>query len=117
MNEEPEVSVVVVAHNDRQYLPSCIELLKQFLPVDHEIIVVDNDSTDGTGDWLSAQTFIKTIHEASDHGGYAAFNRGAKQARGRYLLFMHSDVLLSREAYPRMKQCILEKNVCAVGGG
>lgn len=116
MNKEPEVSAVVVAHNDRQYLPGCIELLKQFLPVDHEIIVVDNDSTDGTGVWLSAQTFIKTIHEASDHGLYAAFNHGAKQARGQYLLFMHSDVLLSREAYPRMKQCILEKNVCAVGG-
>lgn len=89
-------SIIVPVYNVAQYLPGCMEsLLAQDHP-DHEIILVDDGSTDGQSGPLCDQyaaahpALIQVIHQ--ENGGLgAARNTGIAASRGEYLLFVDSD--------------------------
>lgn len=51
----PEVSVVIVVRNARAFLPACIESVRAQAGVTWELVVLDNASDDGSGEWLREQ--------------------------------------------------------------
>lgn len=95
----PEISVVLPAYNERQSLPIAVERALDVLPgiVDtFEVIIVDDGSTDGTGD--VARALISKHHptvrlaEHQPNRGYgAAIRTGFGQARGKLLFYTDSD--------------------------
>jgi N-acetylglucosaminyl-diphospho-decaprenol L-rhamnosyltransferase len=84
----PRVSVIVVSWNAREHLAACLDRLSHQEP--HELIVVDNGSTDGGLDMLRARDDLRLI-ELENPGFGAANNVGAEHASGRYLLLLNSD--------------------------
>lgn len=58
--------------------------------VNHEHIIVDGGSTDGTVEWLKKQDYLIKIIDA-DNGMYEAINKGIKVARGNYIAYLNSD--------------------------
>lgn len=90
-----EISVVVLAYNNREVLRTALaRLAAQDFPRDaYEVIVSDDGSTDGTAEMLRALEFPTTLrHVVGPHAGISAVrNRGARAARGRAVLFMDSD--------------------------
>lgn len=74
-----KVFTVVVTFNRLSLLKSVIDSIKGQTYIVDEIIVVNNDSTDGTDEWLSTQKGIKVIHQAN-LGGAGGFNRGMQYA-------------------------------------
>lgn len=112
-----KISVIMAACNLLAATQSCISTLKQFLPQGkYEIIVVDNASTDGTLEWLRKQADLTVIANTENKGMAAAWNQGAKEAKGDYLLFLHNDVILTPNAYQRMEEILLlDPSVGAVG--
>jgi GT2 family glycosyltransferase len=61
----------------------------------YELIVIDNDSPDDTGEWLSESVSGARIVANDDNVGFgSACNQGASMARGRLLLFLNPDVLV-----------------------
>jgi GT2 family glycosyltransferase len=45
-------SIVIVTHNQLDYTRLCVESIERCTPEPHELIVVDNTSTDGTVEWV-----------------------------------------------------------------
>lgn len=94
-------SVIVPVYNVADYLPECMESLLEQSCRDYEIILVDDGSTDSSGQLCdqyrdAAPERVRVIHQQNGGLG-AARNAGMEQARGEYLLFVDSDDTVSRD--------------------
>mgnify|MGYP002831512540 CR=1 FL=1 len=85
------VTVVVVNFNGRAYLRRCLDSLA-CQTVEHEVIVVDNDSSDGSTELVRSQyPNVRLILLRRNAGFAAANNIGAREAHGRYIAFLNND--------------------------
>lgn len=97
----PVVSVVIPTFNRLTDLRRTMDaLFAQAVPArDFEIIVVDNSSTDGTREWVESLPGAGhlNVHYArkAPEGPAAARNLGIEHARGEFVLFVDSDVVLN----------------------
>lgn len=96
----PQVSIIIVTHNSRTALVDCLPSLHVAMaPLDCELVVVDNSSTDGSTDAVLNQFPQATIITKSRNCGFAsACNLGAETACGEFLLFLNPDVEIDRDA-------------------
>jgi glycosyltransferase involved in cell wall biosynthesis len=93
MMNKQAVSVVIPTYNNADYLADAIESVLAQTFRDIEIIVIDDGSTDQTGQVMSAYASrVVYLHQAN-HGPSAARNRGITQAQGKYLAFLDADDL------------------------
>ena len=89
----PSVSVVVPVRNGADTIGACIEaLLSQEDAPPHEILVVDNDSEDGTPEAIRRHPEARYLYEPR-HGVSFARNRGIAQARGELVAFLDGDCI------------------------
>ena len=72
-----KVLCVVVTYNRLQLLKECIDCLRTQTFKKFDVLVVNNDSTDGTKEWLSEQTDITVINQ-KNLGGAGGFYTGTK---------------------------------------
>lgn len=99
------VSVTIVTYNSGRYIKRCLESVLAQKGPQIEIIVVDNDSTDGTHDILERYEDRCTIvYNARNIGFAAAQNQAIGLARGNWILTLNPDVLLM----PYFIQALLE---------
>lgn len=94
----PEVSIVVVAYQNDVMTRLCIESIHRFTPVHHEIIVVDNASTDGSVSWLREEERsgrIRLLANRENRGFAAACNQGVDLASAPVLVIMNNDVVVA----------------------
>lgn len=93
--EEPKISVIIPAYNACKFIVEAIDsVLHQTIPA-HEIIVVDDGSTDGTGEFVKERyaSIVKVIRQENKGPG-AARNTGIRVSTGNILQFLDSDDLL-----------------------
>lgn len=88
----PLVSIIIINYNGKSYLEKCLESIKKIKYDNLEIIVVDNNSTDGTMEFL-AQNYpsIITLKLDKNYGFAKPNNVAAKIAKGDFLLFLNND--------------------------
>lgn len=90
----PKVSVIIPVYNAQQYICQCLDSLLNQTLEDIEIICVDDESTDDTGNILlnyaEKDNRIKVIQQPNGGAG-AARNTGMKYAGGKYLSILDSD--------------------------
>jgi hypothetical protein len=84
-------SVVIPVHDRRHLLPRTLESVWAQTFTDFEVIVVNDGSTDGTGEWLASQGERVHVITQANRGPGAARNSGTREARGKYLAFLDSD--------------------------
>jgi glycosyltransferase involved in cell wall biosynthesis len=85
-----EVSVIVPFRNERRYLERCIDALAaQDYEGPHEVLLVDNGSTDGSAE-LARGRPVRLLTEPG-RGSYRARNRGVAASTGRILAFTDGD--------------------------
>lgn len=82
MNNQLTIAAVVVTFNRITLLQKCIKALHNQSRKLDAIIVVNNNSTDGTKEWLNEQKNLIVIHQ-ENVGGSGGFYRGIKEAYGR----------------------------------
>lgn len=92
--QQPTISVIVTTRNSAETLGSCLDSIRAQTFPRGELIVVDNSSTDRS---LEIARQAADIVEVYGPERSAQRNRGARLARGRYLLFVDSDMVLSPE--------------------
>lgn len=102
-----DLSIVIVSFNTlemtRQTILSVLDTAKGF---EYEIIVVDNNSTDGSLEMLQElgekNKSIIVIANEENLGFSKANNRGVKKSSGEYILFLNSDTMLSERTLEEM---------------
>lgn len=94
MNDCPLVSIIITTRNEEINIQNCLESIKrQSYPLDKiEIIVVDNNSTDKT--LVIARRYTDKIYNYGPERS-AQRNFGARQANGKYILYLDTDMILS----------------------
>ena len=95
----PDVSIVIVTYNSARVIGACLESLRAHGTDAHEVIVVDNASSDGTADLIEREhPWAHVIRRAKNGGLSAAVNDGVSLARGRYVMALNPDTCLDSDA-------------------
>lgn len=92
-----KVSFIIPLYNGLELTKACLDSLQKTLPTDltHEIIFVDDGSTDGTREWLETLPSPCRAVINEENLRYAGSNnRGAEEATGEYLALLNNDLEL-----------------------
>jgi len=88
----PDISIIIVNYNSGGRLQKCLTALAAQTFRNFEIIIVDNDSADGSLDVSPPDGVDTRILKLEDNVGFAAANnRGVEQARGAWVAFLNPD--------------------------
>lgn len=107
-----KISVVVPVYNVEKYLEKCVESIKTQVYDNLEILLVDDGSTDSSGElcdkYAKDDSRIKVIHK--ENGGLSdARNAGIEAATGKYICFIDSDDYIEPEMMSVLYE-LAEKN-------
>ncbi|MGQ9732193.1 MAG: glycosyltransferase family 2 protein [Candidatus Zipacnadales bacterium] len=104
----PCLSICIVNWNTREYLRACLQSIHETLgDITHEVIVVDNASTDGSVEMVR-QEFpeISLIANRTNRLYAAGNNQALERAQGAYLLLLNPDVVLQEGAIVELIACM-----------
>ncbi len=102
-----DISVIIVNWNTRELLRNCLESVYRTLwnGISFEIFVVDNGSTDGSGEMVRRDfSAVRLIENEMNRGFAAANNQALTAMSGRYALLLNSDAVLAGNAVPELFQ-------------
>ncbi len=89
----PLVSIIVVNYNGKRHLETCINSLQNIAYPRYEILLVDNASNDDSVDFVRNNfPQVKIIKNKANLGYAEANNIGAKESKGKYLVFLNNDI-------------------------
>jgi len=96
----PRLSIVIVTYNSMGHIDECLRSLVENRPaVDHEIVVVDNASTDGTAAAIRARwNGVRVIDAGANLGFARANNLGIQQTFGELILLLNPDTSIPAHA-------------------
>jgi len=110
---DPHVSIVLATFNERENILETIGNIFENLGPSTEVIVVDDDSPDGT--WRLAQDLadphVKVIRRVGTRGLASAFNRGIMESRGAIVGWMDADMCMPPAMLPGMVKLLDEYDV------
>lgn len=106
-----DLSVCIVSYECREKLRGCLASIRAHRPtVEHEIIVVDNGSTDGTVEMLREEFYwVRTITNPENRGFSAACNQGIAAASGSVLMMLNPDTEVGRDAFDGLLRFVRER--------
>ncbi len=94
-NSGPDVSIVIVNWNTRELLRNCLQSIMDQTQAAHEVIVVDNNSSDGSAQMVRDSFPDVVLIANSDNKGFAgANNQGLRIVRGGHVLLLNPDTLI-----------------------
>lgn len=113
------VSIIIVNYNTGPLTRACVEsLLKQKLPYELEIIVVDNASSDESVSFLRSDFPEITVIANKENLGLAAgVNTALAKASGSYYLVLNPDIIVQPDAIERMVEYLKENLDVGIVGG
>ena len=108
-----KISVIILNYNTKELLKQCLLSLHNSLFLIHnsEVIVVDNGSTDGSGEMVGKEfSKAKLIANPENYGFARGNNVALKQAQGKYILLLNSDTVVGKNSLPAMVK-FMEENL------
>ena len=95
------LSVIIVNYNVKYFLEQCLcAVQKACAGLEAEVIVIDNNSTDGSREWLEAKfPFVQFIWQTTNDGFGKANNKALQQATGKYILFLNPDTIVAEDSF------------------
>ena len=112
------ISVIIVNYNARYFLKNCLcSILSSDIASEIEIIVVDNNSKDGSCDMLDKDfPAIKYIRNSKNVGFGKANNQGVALAQGDYILILNPDTMLTETTLSEILRFSEEQNNFGAAG-
>ncbi len=108
MIENRKTSIIILTYNNLIYNHICIDSIRKYTKENtYEIIVVDNNSTDGTREWLKEQKDIKSILNDENVGFPKGCNIGiAASGKENDILFLNNDTVVTPRWLDNLKICL-----------
>jgi glycosyltransferase involved in cell wall biosynthesis len=114
--QDPDVSVVVVAHQFKEKIPMCVKALKHQQHCIHQIIYVSNGFEDPREQQIREHVDVE-IRVNRNTGAYMSRNIGSLFADGKILVFVDDDGIPSSDAYLySFKKCFDSMDIVSVRG-
>lgn len=110
--EELKISVIVPVYNTLNCLERCVDSIRRQTYENLEIILVDDGSTDGTGqlcDTLAERDDRIRVYHKENGGASSARNLGLQKASGGYVGFVDSDDYIDTDVYQKMAELVMKK--------
>lgn len=115
-----EISIILPTYNERDSIIPLIHRIQAVMGNFTEIIVVDDNSPDGTARLIarmfSKNSLIRVIERHQEHGLASAIARGIHEARGSILVWMDCDLSMPPETIPQLVSMVAEKSYDAAVG-
>ncbi|TVX96099.1 glycosyltransferase [Cohnella terricola] len=112
-----KTSIIILTYNKLDYTRHCIDSIRKYTAVDsYEIIVIDNQSTDGTVEWLHKQPDIRAIYNDTNLGFPKGCNQGIEIATGDNILLLNNDTIVTKNWLNNLTDCLYsDDKIGAVG--
>lgn len=118
--ETPLVSIIVPVYQVKEYIGECVESLLAQTYTNLEILLVDDGSTDGSGEicdeYAAKDSRVRVVHQ-KNQGAAGARNTGLNLAVGEYVAFVDSDDVITctyvKELYRLIKKYHADIAACA----
>jgi len=100
---DPEISIIIVSWNVHDLLRGCLRSITEHVRTPHEVVVVDNHSSDETLEMLKRE-FPQVVVITNDHnaGFSRANNQGWQKSRGQYICFLNPDTKMINDPFASM---------------
>lgn len=98
-------TIVIPTFNGLHLLGPCIAEIRRFTETPHEIIVVDDGSTDGTAEFCRAERLL-FVSLPNNRGFPIAVNAGIQLASGDTVVLLNNDIVVSRRWLDNMLACL-----------
>lgn len=93
------ISVVIPLYNTQEFLLECLDSIASQFIKGIEVIVINDGSTDESAriaeEYSETYKFVKVFHQ-SNQGVFSARNKGLKESKGEYILFLDADDYLAK---------------------
>ncbi len=109
---QPLISVIIPAYNHQRFIGAAVDSVLQQTVPDLELIVIDDGSTDNTGEIIKgySDSRLTYIHQ-ENRDAYNTINRGLSLARGQYIAILNSDDVYVLNRFERLLQECDERQV------
>jgi hypothetical protein len=104
------VSIVIPTWNRKGLLGEClISILREGSSIAHEIIVIDDASSDGTAEFIKENFPEVHLIRNSRNEGYArSVNKGVRFSKGDFIFLLNNDTRLTEKTIDRLYSCLLQ---------
>jgi N-acetylglucosaminyl-diphospho-decaprenol L-rhamnosyltransferase len=110
------LSILIVNFNGKHLLGPCLDSIREYVSAPHEVIVVDNASTDGSVDFIKANyPDVRVVASPLNIGFAAGNNLAANEASGRYFLMLNSDTVICSSIDPLIALMDARRDAGALG--
>jgi GT2 family glycosyltransferase len=118
MLENRKTSIIILTYNNIVYNHICIDSIRKYTKQDtYEIIVVDNNSTDGTRDWLKEQKDIVVILNDENVGFPKGCNIGIEHSQSENdIMFLNNDTVVTPRWLDNLKTCLYSNDKVGATG-
>ncbi len=97
--DKPAASIIILVLNQLEHTRACLDSIVAHTPLPHEVIIVDNGSTDGTPEylksWQAAHANCTVIRNESNRGFAGGNNQGLAVARGEQVVLLNNDTVVT----------------------
>jgi glycosyltransferase involved in cell wall biosynthesis len=114
-----KLSVIVPVYNERNTVAEIVRQMRAVeLPLEREVVIVDDGSTDGTGDILKqlADSTVRVVVHRANQGKGAAVRTGLAQVTGDLVLIQDADLEYDPEDWPKLLAPVLKGRAQVVYG-
>jgi GT2 family glycosyltransferase len=100
----PDISIIVVNYNVKYFLEQVlVSVIKALQGIEGEIFVVDNNSSDGSGEMVQVRfPEVRLIQNKTNLGFAKANNQAIKLAKGRYVLLLNPDTVVEEDTFSKI---------------
>ena len=118
-----KLSIVVPVYNEKSTLAECVgRVLAVEIPLEREVILVDDGSTDGSGEEAGrleqqyGRELVRAVRHERNRGKGAALRTGFAEAGGDYVIVQDGDLEYDPADYPRLLKPLLDGRADVVYG-
>ncbi|QTL99459.1 glycosyltransferase [Iocasia frigidifontis] len=114
--EKLAVDIIIVNYNSLPHLKKCLHSIYTNTDYPYNIIIIDNNSTDKSREFLARLNNITVVYNQKNRGCAAAWNQGIKKGSNNFIVLLNPDTEVTIDwLYPLVKTAAANQDIALIG--